>query len=772
MKKIKKFWPLIFILVVWFVFANPFFLHGKVPFSSTYLANAFGPWSAYLGESAGPVKNNAAPDVIGQIFPWKKLAIDIWKNGNLPLWNPYVFSGTPLLANYQSAVLSPSNLLYLILPFIDAWSIQILLQPLFAGLFMYFFCRALKLSDASSLISSLAFMFCGFITTWMMYGTLGYAILFLPLALFSIEKFANTKKWFYQVLLTVSIPLSLLSGHFQTSLYFLIFILGYVLFKFITKKDVSTLITNLFSVSFGLLLCGPQLLPSIEFYGESVRSALFAKSEVIPWAYLPTFLAPDFFGNPVTRNAWFGHYAEWNAYVGLIPLILGVFSLNKRKPYIIFFAITAVISIALAFQTPLLDLLVALKIPVLSTSAASRVIVIFSFSFAVLAGFGFENLIESIVEKKFGRILILCLIPGLLLVFFWTLAILRLFIPADKAAIMISNLKLPTIIFLIFMFTVFIPKFIKSKKTILAICIVLVLITALDMLRFVTKWQPFDPKNLVYPEVPVANVISSIAGYDRGFGAMGQEGFTMLRMRSIEGYDPLFIARYGEFIKAANDGSYRHSDRSVVELPKHGQYTGKIIDFLGVKYIVHKISDAHDIWAFPFWSYPLGQFKTLYYDGKYQILKNDKTFPRAFLVYNFEIQTKTNGILDSIFRKSTDLKSKVILEEDPKTSIASNASGSAIIKSYTANNIEISVNSNSSGLLVLSDPYYPGWKAYVDGKTEKILRADYAFRSVVVPDGKHTVSFIYDPNSFKIGLLLGMIGIIGTIGEVVYLKKK
>ena len=132
MKLALKYWPIIFIVGVWLVFAHPYFIFGKVPFPSGYLVNFFAPWNA-LPDFAGPYKNGATPDVITQIYPWKNLVIDFWKQGSIPLWNPYSFSGTPLLANYQSAALSPLNLLYLILPFIDAWSIAVLLQSLLAG---------------------------------------------------------------------------------------------------------------------------------------------------------------------------------------------------------------------------------------------------------------------------------------------------------------------------------------------------------------------------------------------------------------------------------------------------------------------------------------------------------------------------------------------------------------------------------------------------------------------------------------------------------------
>ena len=178
----SRFWPIFFIVVVWILFSYPYFFHNKVPYSSNYQVNHFAPWDAYP-KFAGPVKNGAMPDVVDQVYPWRHLAIQIWKSGQIPLWNPYSFAGTPLLANYQSAVLSPFNMLFFILPFIDGWSILVLLQPLLAGLFTYIFVRSLNKSIRASFIYSVSFIFCGFIVVWMGYATLGCAAPFLPLTL-------------------------------------------------------------------------------------------------------------------------------------------------------------------------------------------------------------------------------------------------------------------------------------------------------------------------------------------------------------------------------------------------------------------------------------------------------------------------------------------------------------------------------------------------------------------------------------------------------------
>src|SRR3989344_2488804 len=273
-----KVWPLFFIVIVWFIFSSPYFFGNKAPFSATYQVNNFAPWSAYP-EFWGPVKNGAMPDVITQIYPWKYFTIEAFKNGQIPLWNPYSFSGTPHLANYQSAVFSPFNFIFFLFPFVDAWSLLVLFQPLLAGLFMYLFVRSLKRSQTASLISSISFMFCRFIVVWMDYATLAYAISFLPLALFCIEKYHELKKIRYLLLLSISIPLSFFSGHFQISIYFFITVLVYLIYKFITTKNINASLKLTGFIFFGFLLSLPQLLPSIEFYLQSLRSTIFLKGE-------------------------------------------------------------------------------------------------------------------------------------------------------------------------------------------------------------------------------------------------------------------------------------------------------------------------------------------------------------------------------------------------------------------------------------------------------------------------------------------------------------
>ncbi|MDO8621145.1 MAG: YfhO family protein [Candidatus Levybacteria bacterium] len=775
--KIKKFllvsWPILFILGVWLIFASPYFLKSKAPYASTYQMNNFAPWSAYE-KFWGPVKNGAMPDVITQIYPWKHLAVEAWKSKQIPLWNPYSFAGTPLLANYQSGAFSPFNLLFFILPFVDAWSIFVLLQPLLAGIFMYFLARTLYRSKFASIISSISFMFCGFLTTWMGYATLGYAILFLPLAIFGIEKYYQTNKTGFLLLFSLTIPLSFFSGHFQISLYFLLFVFAYILYKFISTKNVrSSLYLGIFTLC-GILLSLPQLLPSIEFYSQSFRSAIFQKGEAIPWAYIPTLLAPDFFGNPVTRNDWYGHYAEWNAYIGILPLFLALYGISsKKKTQVIFLFISGTLTLLLAFNSPLLDILINLRIPVLSTSSASRIVSLYAFAFALLAAFGFDQLFSDISNKKFRKILAWMMSFAGIFVLLWMIIIFRQFIPQDKIFIARSNLILPSLIFIavIGIITVSIAK----KKLVNVAALLLIIVVSFDMLRFAKKWQPFDPKDLVFLNTPTNIAFSKIAGYERVVGNFGAEDAVYYHLPSLEGYDALYIKRYGEFISSVQNGKITDLGRSVVVFSKSGTYTSKIINILNVKYIAHKLADDNMGWTFPFWTYPRGQFKLIYKDDKYEFYENTKVLPHAFLVGAYKVAKNPQAIVDIIYSNNFNPKQEVVLESDPNVPLSFNNFDNlseAKILDYKLNTVSISTSSKSTSILFLSDPFYPGWRALVDGVNTPIYRANYAFRAITLPKGKHNVEFTYDPLSFRLGVYGAVIGLLTIIVLQGLLMKK
>lgn len=751
---LKKYWPVGVILFIWFIFASPYFLKGLVPFPSTYLVTFFPPWSAQYGM---PVKNNAMPDVITQIYPWKKITIDSWKLGQIPLWNPYSFSGTPHAANYQTAVFSPINLLFFLLPFLDAWSISILLQPLLAGIFMYIFLRCLDRSKEGSLVGSIAFMFCGFLTVWMAYGTLGWAVLWLPLTLTGVLMHIDKRAWWKPVLVAGATAWSLLSGHFQMSAYVLIATVGFIIYLSIQKKQWRAGVELGIGTLSGLMLASPQILPSLEAYSKSVRSELFTQAGGIAWQYLVTVFAPDFYGNPVTRNDWFGFYAEWASYIGVMPLLFAMYAIVRRAKGIGFFVALALISFLIATPSPINAFIIGLKVPALSTSYAARIIVLTSFALAILSSFGADTLRDDWKKKRVRDFASYGMGLVIFLVMLWTVVLIIKPFDVDKLAIAKRNLILPTGIALTFC-ALGLLGFVKRWKTSYMIVLVFIVLTGADVLRYAGKWMPFDSREYAYPQVDILSFLKKEVGYERIFGNVGGEVTNGFALFGIEGYDAVYQKRYGEFIRSVSDGKIMTPERSVVQFPKIGTFSERALQLLGVRYVVHRLSDGRFGWAYPYWQYPY--YTSIYRNNHYEVFKSDKVLARAFLASSFIVRTDPQSILDALY--SQDLIQTVIVESEPEITPAK-GEGLAEIVRYTPNEVIIRTRAPVPKLLFLSDVYDAGWKATIDGKAAQVHRADYAFRSVSVPAGEHTVRMVYWPKSFVVGLWLAAAGLVTLI---------
>src|SRR3989338_2737474 len=222
----KKIIPFVIIALIPFIFFWQFFIKDLLPIPSDTIIGLYHPWRDLYSKDYPrgiPFKNFLITDPVRQQIPWRKIAIDQWKEGKIPLWNPYNFSGTPILANIQTAALYPLNILFLIFPFIDAWTTLIMLQPLLAGLFMYWYLRSLALRSVASLLGAIVWSFSGFNIAWLTWGTMGHVALWLPLALLSIDK-----SWYF--LLVFSLVSQFFAGHAQISLYFMIVVLAYAVF--------------------------------------------------------------------------------------------------------------------------------------------------------------------------------------------------------------------------------------------------------------------------------------------------------------------------------------------------------------------------------------------------------------------------------------------------------------------------------------------------------------------------------------------------------------
>ena len=151
LSKLKKLiinnWPMFVIFLIVTIFFWRFIFRGLLPIPMDMIVGMYHPWRDIVWdnlEAGVPFKNFLITDSVRQQLPWRQLVIESFKNSRLPRWNPYSLAGTPLLANLQSAPFYIFNLLFFVLDFSLAWSILIFLQPLLAGVFIYFYLRNYK----------------------------------------------------------------------------------------------------------------------------------------------------------------------------------------------------------------------------------------------------------------------------------------------------------------------------------------------------------------------------------------------------------------------------------------------------------------------------------------------------------------------------------------------------------------------------------------------------------------------------------------------------
>ncbi len=167
---------------------------------------------------------------------------------------------------------------------------------------------------------------------------------------------------------------------------------------------------------------------------------------------------------------------------------------------------------------------------------------------------------------------------------------------------------------------------------------------------------------------------------------------------------------------------------------------------------------------------PSSQFR-LVYDGDVKVYENLNVFSRAFVVHRAAI---VSGWQEAIARLQQEgfnpAQAAVIEGELPADQLAALTAspagdGSSVeITGYRDNRVDLLAKMENPGLLVLSDTYYPGWKAYVDGKQVPVYPTDLALRSVFVPAGEHEVEFVFSPGSFRLGAAMTLASLAGVVG--------
>jgi len=748
-KVLKIIIPLVFFLVLSIFLFSPFLTEGEIPLPADIVIGSYYPFKdeVWQGRIAGyPVKNFTIFDPVRQIYPWRYLTISLIKQGIFPFWNPYEFTGVPLLGNPLTSVFYPLNFLFFVFSFPSAWAIYIFLQPLLASVFMYLFLRNLKLLKIPSAFGAIAFAFSSFMMMRLEFGVSGHTILWFPLILYCIDKYVYVEKRRYLWVLTILFLLSFFSGYIQGFIYLSLISVLYFFWRLRENKSERNnikLLSFVFVLISFVLLALPQIVPFVKLLSFSARKSADIGVEAVKNYYLPPqniiqLFVPDFFGNPATWNYWGKpNYTEFCSYIGTTSIFFIIFGLlfssHKDKK---FWLLIFIASSILIFRTPVSALLEKSKIPLLSGLTPSRLIFPIDFSLCILASFGINSLACLQKDKaigKVGKTLFLSILIYFL-IFFIALGG-YLFFPnsiwANNFSISLRNMFLPAVF--LFASALFLKLYCSNENKLRNGALVgLLLVLSVDLVRQGKKYNSFIPPELIFPRTEMVDKLISVNKFDR-FQKKNVEIFAsnfqiMYGLNSIDGYDSFYPERFTKMTSGKNNSESSSKDVFL------GDHQSPILMMLGTKYIfsLDKLEESN--------------LTLIGEKGQTKLYENSLAFPRAFLVDEVVVGNSDEEVFDLLGQ--TDLRNKVILEKKVPLNSGPEGEKSAEIVSYQANEVKIKVNTSKDRIMVLSDSFYLGWEAFLDGKKAEIYRANYNIRAIRVPEGNHIILFIYKPRTF------------------------
>jgi len=793
---------------------------GKTPIAGNLLASFYNPWAQETipNWEQGIPKKPTGIDDIRIFYPQRIITNKIIKSLQIPAWDPYSFAGTFHLARSETAVFYPLNLLFLILPQNLSWIILVLIQPIIASLGMYLYLVSIIKDRRACILGSLTFGFSSIVIVRSIEGlSVGHSLIWLPYVLWGIKRYFQSLKVRYLTLQTGALVLSLLAGWFQYTFY--IFALGsiYSLYKTASLRKFKNkeAYLSMFPFLLAPLLSLFHLIPSIDAYFLSPRGAQSlstAASHLMPLSHLFTLLTPDLFGNPGTYN-YFGksEYKEAVMYTGVIPLILALYSFTVLKKYslVVFFLVLTALSLLIGIDNSISRYILSLPIPILSSFLPNRIFLITAFGMSVLAALGTRELLKARWEKGTINVLmpILFILSALVVLDIYLLLQISevKYLPIDTIATYIPRVKislrtifyalgdtpldstyitqirnsiLPHILVIVFMLLVLLRK--RMGKVIFIICC-LTLIT-FGQFYFTRKYIYFSESEFIFPPHPVFSYLSENAGINR-FVSLGdghiQPNFpTTYNLYSPDGVGSMYIKRYGELINYAQSTNHSISPIPRIEISiaphpsiifnEKDPYYDRLFQILGIKYIVKLDKES-----MPYNSAKnerLDDYTKVFNEGKWNIYEYMDTYPRYFLESEYEVVTDDSDLLAKIFSNENNIR-KVYLEEKPQLKLEKDHTATVKLLSYTPNKVLFTTNSKTPQLLYLSDAYHPKFKAKVDNNPTKILRANYAFRAVAVPPGKHIVTMYYDTSS--IWKLIAISGsILGALAVATFFSVK
>ncbi|HEU4322448.1 MAG TPA: YfhO family protein [Roseiflexaceae bacterium] len=726
------------------------------------------PWR----ERAPTPHNSMMGDVLFQYLPWRSLYRTALSQGELPLWNPYSFGGMPLLANHQSQVLYPPNLLFLLGSLETGLLLFLLAHLLIAGLGMYALLRCLRLRPVAGLCGAVVWSCSGFATVWLLWLSIPATLAWLPWILLATERLIATGDRRAFGGLALAVGMTLLGGHVQFAYYGLLTAGLFALWRAAAADAplhirAARLAGWLAGVALGGLIAAAQLGPTLELAAQNSRGST-PPAELIrvtmPAFHLATLALPDLFGD-VRSYAGPGNYVEYTGYIGLVSLVLigaALATASRRDSQRWLWLVLAAGALHLAYGGALNWLLVHLP-GYTSFRGLQRFHSIWSLGAAGLAAYGLEAALATMGRRR----RLLGALAGALLA-----AAAALLPGADRLA---QQMHLgwhgPAT-------TALSPALAEQIQHAAA------LLGGLGLLLALILTARQQPARSLAAAAVVALVAADLIGFGRGYLPAAQAGgYTttpgiaylqahkeegriirfgrtiygqplppnatlIYGLEDVQGYDSFTLDQHNRLIGLIEPQRYAEARifNALGNLEQAESLRSPLLDLLGVAFV---LADG------PLLEEKLpagGRWERVYQGDDMTIYRNRTALPLAFVVGGTDTPANLDAALARLSAPDFDPARQATLAGAPPLPIDPQATGEARVIRRTLNSLELSVDvraaEGQAGLLVIRQNAYPGWSALVDGASAPLLTANTALQGLALTAGRHTVQLRFAPSHF------------------------
>ncbi len=287
-----------------------------------------------LAPGDGWAQNFGVRGLIGQLI----------RDGHLPIWNPYIFAGMPLMASIYGGAFYPPNWLFAVLPPGLAMNVVVITTYHLALIGTYLYARRIGIERLGALLAGIAFTFGGFMINHLAQTSRIAAAAWLPWVLLAIENLARGENaWKWTALGALFIALQFLAGEPQMMVFTVLVSAPCAIHGLMQCETRAARLRFLFSLvvmlGCGALFCLPELLPARELLAQSERSdpgPLFFDTFSLPPWQLPALIFPYFFGGamfPPYRVPYWGKEIPviMSGYVGMLTWLLALAAILTRK---------------------------------------------------------------------------------------------------------------------------------------------------------------------------------------------------------------------------------------------------------------------------------------------------------------------------------------------------------------------------------------------------------------------------------------------------------